>query len=119
MARPTKYNKEILPLMLEKFKEGASVCEICADLDISRETFYNWTKQYPEFLDTYKKGLEYSQAWWEKIGKAGTVGKLNINPTMWIYNMKNRFREEWHDRYTHEHTGQIVFKVDKEDEGLE
>jgi len=118
MARPTKYNKEILPKILDKFKEGASVCEICADIGISRDTFYKWVKEYHEFSDTYKKGLELSQAWWEKIGKAGTIGKLNINPTMWIYNMKNRFREEWHDRYTHEHTGNIIIRLDEEDTKL-
>jgi len=114
MARPTKYNKEMLPIMLEKFKEGASICEVCVELDITRETFYQWQKENKEFSDTIKKGLALSQAWWEKIGKAGTVNKLNVNPTMWIFNMKNRFREEWHDGFKHEHTGDVNIIVSKE-----
>lgn len=99
MARPTKYNKEMLPIILEKFSSGASVCEICADIGICRETFYNWTEEYPEFLDTYKKGLSLSQAWWEKIGREGALGDKPINPTMWIFNMKNRFHQEWKDKH--------------------
>jgi transposase len=97
-GRPTKYKPEIAETLPDQFKDGQSVIEVCVQLGISKDTFYAWVKEYPEFSDSYKKGLEYSQQWWEKLGRAGTVGKIPVNPTMWIFNMKNRFRADWADR---------------------
>jgi hypothetical protein len=51
---------------------------------------------YKDFSDSYKKGQELSEAWWTKMGRAGSVGKAKIQPAMWIFNMKNRFK--WTDR---------------------
>ena len=107
-GRPTKYRKEIADTLPDHFKEGQSVVEVCGEIGISKDTFYKWCAKYPKFSDSYKKGLLYSQQWWEKIGRAGTVGKVPINPTMWIYNMKNRFREDWNDRVQIEHSGDLT-----------
>lgn len=107
MGRPTKYKSEYaktLPLM---FSEGQSVCEVCGQLGISKETFYTWTEKHPAFLDAYKKGIALSQQWWEKAGRAGAIGKIPLNPAVWIYNMKNRFYQDWKDRAEMHHSGEI------------
>jgi len=106
-GRPTKYRKEIAETLPSYFKDGQSVAEVCVDIQISKDTFYEWVSKYPEFSDAYKKGLELSQHWWEKVGRAGMVGKLPVNPALWIFNMKNRFRTEWNDRTQIEHSGNV------------
>ena len=99
IGRPTKYRKEMCETMLDLFKGGATVAEVCVELDIHRDTFYQWVKEKPEFSDTYKKGKELAEKWWAKIGQAGMLGKLEqpINSAMWIFNMKARFK--WQDRH--------------------
>jgi len=99
IGRPTKYRKEMCETMLDLFKGGAIVAEVCAELDIHRDTFYQWVKEKPEFSDTYKKGKELAESWWAKTGQAGMLGELEqpINSSMWIFNMKARFK--WQDRH--------------------
>jgi transposase len=95
-GRPAKYRASMADEMLDMFREGQSVVEVCAALGISRVTFYQWLKDHHTFSAAYDRGLELSQAWWEKLGREGAAGKADINPATWIFNMKNRFR--WTDR---------------------
>ena len=95
-GRPTKYNAKLCALLPSMFANGESIAEVCAELGITRETFHQWVNLYPDFSDSYKKGLELSEAWWTKLGRAGATGKAKIQPATWIFNMKNRFK--WTDR---------------------
>jgi hypothetical protein len=107
IGAPTKYRAEMCDRLPEMFSEGQSVCEVCGELGISKETFYRWVEQYPAFCDAYKRGLALSQQWWEKAGRAGAIGKIPIQPAVWIYNMKNRFRTDWQDRAEIQHSGTV------------
>ena len=103
-GRPSKYKEEYNLIVLDMFKEGCSISEIALDLDISRQTIYYWAENIPEFSYTLKKGLEYSQGWWEKQGRTALYSNNDpmsskINPAMWFMNMKNRFREDWKDKH--------------------
>jgi sugar phosphate isomerase/epimerase len=95
-GRPTKYSPKLCELLPAMFANGESVAEVCAELGIVKDTFYNWIDQYKDFSNSYKKGLELSLAWWSKIGRLGSIGKVKINPATWIFNMKNR--HGWADR---------------------
>ena len=37
-------------------KEGLFDCQIAEKMGISKQTFYDWFKKYPEFTDAIKKG---------------------------------------------------------------
>jgi hypothetical protein len=111
MGRSTKYRKELAEALPELFKDGKSVCEVCGELGISRETFYRWVDVHPRFRDTYKEGLALSQQWWEKAGRAGAIGKIPIQPAVWIYNMKNRFRHDWTDKSEIELSGEVQYHI--------
>lgn len=104
-GRPTKYTEEVALEIAERlpemFKNGESVAEVCAELGMSKDTFYRLADQYVAFSDSYKKGQELSEAWWTKLGRAGAAGKVDIQPTTWIFNMKNRFK--WADRTENTH----------------
>ena len=104
-GRPTKYSEKLCELLPYLFANGESVSEVCVHLDITKETFFQWVKQYPDFSDSYKKGLELSEAWWTRTGRLGSMGKIKLQPATWIFNMKNRFK--WADRQDVQIAGDI------------
>ena len=97
-GRPSKYDPSFCDKVIELGKTGASKVEMACELDICRTTFDNYEKEYPEFLKAVKKAVMYSQVFWEKNGRMATFGAVpNFNATTWIFNMKNRFSEDWKD----------------------
>jgi transposase len=95
MARPTKYKPEYCQTIIDLMKEGASIEEICLDLDICVQTIYNWCETKPEFLEAKKRGTDFSKGWWMKQGRTNLFSK-DFNYTGWYMNMKNRFG--WADK---------------------
>ena len=95
MARPTKYKPEHCDRIIALMKEGASIEEICLELDICKQTIYNWFDNHPELLDAKKKGEDFSKGWWMKQGRTNLKDK-EFNYTGWYMNMKNRFG--WADK---------------------
>ena len=99
-GRPTKYNPEMLEIIIELMQEGASKVEVSAAIDVSFETMAQWCRPdgdyfNKEFSDTIKKGLRLSQAWWERQGRTQLKDK-DFSYTGWYMNMKNRF--QWADK---------------------
>ena len=77
---------------------GESLAAICAELDISRTTLYEWRDTHPEFSDAIDRGLQKSQRLWEKMGQDGIKGNYEkFNAAPWIFTMKNRFRDDYKD----------------------
>ena len=112
MGRPTKYKPAMLSVIEELMRDGASLAEVCAEIDISAETCNQWRKEdgpyYIEaFSETIKEGTHKSQGWWEKKARLSAIGEQECNPTMMIFNLKNRFREDWRDAQDRNHTGTI------------
>jgi hypothetical protein len=110
-GRPSKYTADICERIPEMFTNGESQNEVAAGLGIDRDTFKEWKKKYPEFKKAVSLGLERSEAWWEKLGRAGATGKISINAPVWIFNMKNRFK--WKDKSEIETQG-ITLVIDKD-----
>ena len=96
MATPYKYKKQFAKDLPNMFKNGESVAEVCMQLGVSRDTFYYWVNNYEEFAEAYDMAKMYSEAWWSKLGRAGALGQSKIQPTVWIFNMKNKFG--WRDQ---------------------
>ncbi len=96
MARPTKYNPEYCTQVVKLMKKGHSKQFVAGKLGISRDTLYEWCRQYPEFSDTIKVGEMMSYAYWEEIGMKAMMGKIKgFRPSLWIFTMKARFG--WRD----------------------
>ena len=94
-GRPSSYKQEYCDQIVQYFKEGWSIEEICIELVICKQTFYNWCESNSEFLDSKKKGESFSQGWWMRQGRVNLENK-DFSATLFYMNMKNRFG--WKDR---------------------
>lgn len=102
-GRPTKYDPSMCEKLIECGKRGCSVTEMACAIGISKETLYVWAKDNKEFSDSLKIAVEHSQSWWEQKGREATFGGIEgFNPTAFIFQMKNRFREDYADVNKHE-----------------
>lgn len=100
-GRPTKYDPDtMLPIINEGGGNGEGMAELIVSLGIGRETFYKWKEKYPEFSNAVSGYKIRSQSWWEGKGRDGMVGKIQgFNATAYIFNMKNRFHQDWKDKH--------------------
>lgn len=115
-GRPSKYDPSFCDQVIASGAEGKTLAEMADDLDIDRSTLADWTERHEEFSRAVKRGLEKAQAWWERNGRLATFGGIEgYNSTSFIFNMKNRFKDEWREKVETEHSGQVtVNKVVRE-----
>lgn len=114
-GRPTKYKPEMCDVLESLMKEGASLTEVCAEIDICHETLNQWSDPespyyIKDFSEARKRGEKLSAAWWEKKGRQN-LDSATFNSTLWYMNMKNRFK--WTDRQETNGTlnGKMTFEV--------
>ena len=93
--RPTKYTKELGEKLEDLMYKGLSIEEVCHELRICKQTLYNWCEKHPEFLDSKKRGEDWSKGWWMKQGRVNLEND-DFSPTLFYMNMKNRFG--WSDK---------------------
>jgi hypothetical protein len=93
VSRQTEYSPDFPARALDLMRNGASLREVAAELDISFADLNAWRndRRHKEFADALDEGIALAQAWWEKLGRAGAAGKVDINATIWIFTMKSRF----------------------------
>lgn len=104
-GRPTKYDPAFCQQVLEMGKEGASKVEMAGRLDIAYSNFDRWCSEHDEFQEAVKQAVRFSQAWWEQKGREATFGGVpGFNATSYIFNMKNRFKDDWRDKVETDHT---------------
>ncbi len=103
-GRPTKYDPSICEKVVAMGKYGASKAEMALELDIDYTTFLAWQEKHEEFSKAVKRAEQNSKGWWERLGRQATIGEVEgFNPTSFIFNMKNRFKEDWKDRHDVNH----------------
>jgi hypothetical protein len=120
-GRPSEYKEEYCEKVIELMKDGASKAEVCLELSCAFQTFLDWQKQNPNFLEAVKRGLHLSKGKWEQIGRKAAFGNVeNFNATAWIFNMKNRFSklddfdERWTDKQELDHVHTVSRMSDSE-----
>lgn len=99
-GRPTKYRPEMCEQVIELGKEGAGKAEMAAAIGIGYPTFKEWIRKdgeyfNPDFSAAVNIAVGYAQAWWEKNGRAATFKSEGFNATSYIFNMTNRFGDDW------------------------
>lgn len=121
-GRPSKYDPSMHEVIIALGQDGAGRAEMAVAIGISRETWNDWTSPKserfnPEFSDAVKKALSASQSWWERRGREATFDSKDFSATSYIFQMKNRFREDWSDRTVNEHVGKDDGPIDVKDSG--
>ena len=112
MGRPTKYNPAMCDQVIECGREGMTLAEMAAALGVDRATLRDWRETHDEFSRSVKRGLDLAQAWWERQGRVATFGGCDgFNATSYIFQMKNRFSEDWRDRHETEISGGLNISV--------
>ena len=107
-GRPTKYDPAMCDRVVECGAQGMGKCEMAEELGITYTSFETYQQQHPEFLEAVKTALRKSQAWWERKGRQATFDAQGFSATSYIFQMKNRFKDDWRDKVEQEHTGGIA-----------
>lgn len=93
-------------VIIDLMSDGASLAEIKANFRVSNDLHSRWMKDEPDYAEAIKEGLDLSRGWWEKQAREAACGiNKDANPTMMIFNLKNRFPNEWRDKREQELTG--------------
>ena len=117
-GRPSKYDPSFCAIVIAAGEEGKTLAGMAEALDVDRDTVNRWRDEHPEFSRAVKRGLQKAQAWWEDQGRVATFGGIDgFNATSYIFQMKNRFREDWNDTVKQEVTGKDGGPIQTEDKG--
>lgn len=99
-GRPTKYKKQYCKELVAYMAKGHSLTAYAGHTGISRETFYQWAKEKPEFSDAIRKGRQACQQFYENFGIAAASGKIKgFNATAYVWLTKNIIG--WKDKIEH------------------
>ena len=97
MARPTEYKQEFCDQVIEYGKQGKSITWMAAELDVHKDTLYEWAKVHPEFSDAITRARQHAQRWWEDAGQVGMLTVGGFNASVWSRSMAARFPEDWRE----------------------
>jgi hypothetical protein len=121
-GRPTTYEDRFCDLLIDHMTKGYSFESFAAITDTCKDTLYEWVKVHPEFSDAKKRATDKSRLFWEKVGIENIVNietmekdesgsftavKKSLNSAAWIFNMKNRFKDDWKDKHETELSGNV------------
>lgn len=96
MARPTKYEPEYNDFALDYVGiQDKSIVQLARQLQVSRQTIYQWCEDYPEFSDTLSCARDWSEAFWEDYTQENMTNRDLNAPVFKLY-MANRFK--WSDK---------------------
>ena len=67
-----------------------------AEVDCSEDTLHEWRDKYPDFSESYKRGIALMSKYFERLGHAMMAGKVKGNPAVYIFTLKNKL--QWQDK---------------------
>lgn len=117
-GHPPQYKPEYCQMLIDHMSEGLSFESFAAKIDKCKQTIYVWTKKHSDFAEAKEIAFAKCQLFWESQGIDGLysttemdedgkpVKSKSINATVWIFNMKNRFK--WRDKQPDEAPDTVV-----------
>ena len=67
-----KYTKEVVELLENAFRDGASITEACDRAKIDRQTYYNWL----DGQDGFSTKMQEAQEWVSEIARAVVAQRI-------------------------------------------
>jgi DNA-binding XRE family transcriptional regulator len=130
VGRPTKYKEEYATQAYKLCLLGSTDAELADFFEVSEQTINSWKQEFPEFLESIKKGKEVADAtvaeklyhratgyehpevitasFQGQITDRVTVTKHYApDPTAAIFWLKNRQPKKWRDKQELEHSGEL------------
>lgn len=95
-GRPSSYDPAYCDRVIEYGKQGKSVAWIASELDVCKQTLFNWMDAHPEFLDAMTRAKLWSQRWWEDRGQEG-LERAGFQASVWSRSMAARFPDDWRE----------------------
>ena len=115
--------KELAKQYCEHLSQGLSKQSF---VECCYKTIESRIEKEPDVFQSEKKAIDRSlrasRLWWESIGKDNILNtettvkdsegnfqtiKTSLNSAAWIFNMKNRFKDEWKDKQETEISGSV------------
>ena len=90
-----KFKKRYCHDLIRHMRTGLSYVTFAATIHVTEFTIYGWEKHHPEWLNAKNLAVNECRLYWERVGCAGAVGGMKVNPALWSFNMRNRFG--WRD----------------------
>lgn len=103
-GRPSTYDPAYCARVMDLAKDGLSLEQISAEIDIPRTTMLSWADVHPEFSTALTRAKELEQAWWERIGQTALFAD-KFQAAVWSKSMSARFREKYTEKVLQEQTG--------------
>jgi transposase len=102
MGRPSKRTPEAEKRILDALRAGNYVEAACAYGGISIETYSQWRKKFPEFLEATQKAIAESE-----VALVATIRKdESWQSKAWL--LERRFNDRWgKQKHDHNHAGEI------------
>lgn len=132
-GRPSKYHSNVEPklLLVEAWaRDGLTIEDIAANLDVSTASMYEYQKQYPELLEALKRnresadiivenalykralGYQYEEVTYENgVETKRVVKEVQPDTTAQIFWLKNRRPQQWRDKQELGIEGELNIKV--------
>lgn len=133
IGRPTKYKTEYNEQAYKLCLLGHTDEELASFFEISESTLNNWKIEYPDFMESIKKGKEIADAdvsvslYQRALGYShddvdikavnGEIVETPVikhyppDPTSMIFWLKNRQPKKWRDKQVTEHEGGITVET--------
>lgn len=96
----SKYTPELPGKVLDLMAKGKTIAQVCAALKVSKQVFFDWLKQYPDFANAYDLGQSLAEAHWEtNVLDPAIRGEMpDVKEGLLRFKMSHRFH--WTDRQT-------------------
>ena len=91
-------------------RDGLTDEQIAENLAISKDTFYQYKKKYPDFSDSLKRGKEVVDY---EVENALLKNALDGNITAQIFWLKNRRPDKWKDKIEQITNKEEISKVEQ------
>ena len=109
VGRPSKYDPKYNQMLVDHMASGLSFESFAGIISVDKDTLKEWAKVHEDFSASKKEAFEKNRLFWEKLAIDHILNKSDsefqggssarsLNATVWIFNMKNRFPQEWRDK---------------------
>lgn len=106
-GRKTDYKTQYCDELIDHMSKGYSYESFAGSIGVVKKTLYNWEESFLEWGEAKEIAFEKCRLFWEKLGidhvintsdsfGEGQSSSRSLNSTVWIFNMKNRFK--WRDK---------------------